>query len=52
MAKGNSAGGGTLLDSLRSSPETKRLTEEAKHLFQAGSGKLTGKLGEGVTGAA
>jgi uncharacterized membrane protein len=52
MAQKKSAGGEKLLDSLRSSPETKRLTEEARHLLQAGSGRLTSKLGDGVTGAA
>ncbi|MDT4915802.1 MAG: hypothetical protein QOH89_502 [Pseudonocardiales bacterium] len=52
MAQGKSAGGGGLLESLRNSPETKRLTEEARHLFSAGSGRLTGKLGDGVSGAA
>jgi uncharacterized membrane protein len=53
MARGKSSGGGEgLLDSLRNSPETKRLTEEARHLFQAGSGRLTDKLGGGVTNVA
>jgi uncharacterized membrane protein len=54
MAQGKSSNGGGagLLETLRNSPETKRLTEEARHLVQAGTGRLTGKLGDGVTGAA
>ena len=50
-AKTSSAGEG-LMDSLRNSPATKQLTEEAKHLFSAGSSRITQKLGDGVTGAA
>jgi uncharacterized membrane protein len=53
MARAKTAGPGeSLMDGLRNSPETKRLTQEAKHLFSAGSDKLTSRLSDGVTGLA
>src|SRR4051812_43962614 len=52
MAQAKTGGGEGLLSSLRKSPGTKRLTEEARHLFSVGSGRLTSKLGDGVSGAA
>jgi uncharacterized membrane protein len=51
MARAKAGGTGkTLLDGIRNSPETKRLAEEARHLFEAQTGKLTTKLGDGVSG--
>jgi uncharacterized membrane protein len=51
-AKTADAGGEGLLDSLRGSSATKRLGEEARNFFDAGTSKLTGKIGDGVGGAA
>jgi uncharacterized membrane protein len=51
MARAKAGGTGeTLLDGIRNSPETKRLAQEARHLFEAQTGKLTTKLGDGVSG--
>jgi uncharacterized membrane protein len=41
----------TLVGSLRGSPATKRLSEQARHLLDAQTGRLAGKVGEGVSSA-
>jgi uncharacterized membrane protein len=41
-----------MLGDLRNSPEIKRLTDEARNLFDAQTGRLAGRVGDGVTGAA
>src|SRR3954465_9120633 len=41
-----------LLGGLRDSAATKRLGDEARNLLEAGSGRLTSKLGDGLTNAA